>query len=302
MFEISQIRCFVAAVEELHLSHAAARLNMPRPPLSRQIRLLEHQVGVQLIEHSGGGVGLTAAGRAFYPEAARILRMAEEAVFTARRVGKGDQGALTIGFTASFGYGLLPELVRRLRGRVPGVSLTLKELVTSAQVEMLSTGQIDLGLLRPHAEHNELECVLLATDALMLAVPRHEADQWPEKPPLDCLNGKPFVMYSPHEASYFSKLLNLCFDQAGVEPDVIQHVGQIHTMLALVRSGIGAALIPGAATNLHFDGIVLRKVSTYPAEPVQIVCSYRRDNTNSVLGMFKRDILYSFRPGASFNF
>jgi DNA-binding transcriptional LysR family regulator len=302
MFEINQIRCFVAVVEELHFSRAAERLNMTQPLLSRQIRLLEHQVGVQLLEHGSDGVRLTAAGTAFFPEAARILLIAEEAVVTARRVGKGGQGALTIGFTASFGYGLLPELVRRLRERVPGISLTLKELVTSAQLEMLLTGQIDLGLMRPHAEHSELECTLLATDALMLAVPEHEADQWPEKPTLDCLNGKPFVMYSPYEASYFSRLLDLFFDQAGVEPKVVQHVGQIHTMLALVRSGIGAALIPGAATNLHFDGIVVRRVSTHPAEPVQIACSYRRDNTNPILGVFKRDILYSFRPGASFNF
>jgi DNA-binding transcriptional LysR family regulator len=302
MFEISQIRCFVAVVEELHFSRAAERLNMTQPPLSRQIRLLEHQVGVQLIEHGSHGVELTAAGKAFFPEAARILRMAEEAVVTARRVGKSDRGTLTIGFTASFGYGLLPELVRRLRERVPGVALTLKELVTSAQLEMLFNGQIDLGLLRPHAQHSELECVLLATDALMLAVPSQEAGQWPEKPALDCLNGKPFIMYSPHESSYFSKLLDLCFDQAGVEPDVVQHVGQIHTMLALVRSGIGAALIPGAATNLNFDGIVVRRVATHPAEPVQIACSYRRDNTNAILGIFKRDILYSFRPGAACGF
>lgn len=301
MFEISQIRCFVAVAEERHFGRAAERLSLAQAPLSRQIRLLEHQVGVQLLEHGADGVRLTAAGGAFFPEAARILRLADDAVVTARRVGRSDRGSLTIGFTASFGYGLLPELVRRLRERVPSVALTLKELVTSAQLEMLANGQIDLGLLRPHAGHSELECVLLATDALMLAVPAHEADQWPEKPTLDCLNGKPFVMYSPSEASYFSQLLNLFFDQAGVEPDVVQHVGQIHTMLALVRSGIGAALIPGAATHLHFDGIVVRRVSTTPAEPVQIACTYRRDNTNPILATFKRDILYSFRPGAPFN-
>lgn len=295
MFEISQIRCFLAVSEELHFSRAAERLNMTQPPLSRQIRLLEHQVGAQLLDRSGRAVRLTAAGKAFFPEAARILRMAEEAVVTARRVAKGEQGSLAIGFTSSFGYGLLPEIVRRLRERVPGASLTLKELVTTSQIEALDARQLDLGLLRPHAEHSELESVLLATDALILAIPEHEAGQWPVTPTLDCLNGKPFLMYSPYEASYFSKLLGACFDRAGVVPDVVQHVGQIHTMLALVRAGIGAALIPGAATSLKFSGILLRKMETEPADPVRICCSFRRDNDNPILDVFKREILQTFR-------
>jgi DNA-binding transcriptional LysR family regulator len=291
MFEISQIRCFLAVAEELHFSRAAERLNMTQPPLSRQIRLLEHHVGTQLLDRNSRGVRLTAAGHAFFPEAARILRLAEEAAATARRVGKGEQGALAIGFTASFGYGLLPEIVRRLRGRVPGVSLTLKEMFTTSQLEALDAGQLDIGLLRPHAAHGELECVQITSDALMLAIPEREAADWPATPTLDCLNGKPFVMYSPYEASYFSKLLGTCFDQAGVMPDVVQHVGQIHTMLALVRAGIGAALIPGGATSLHFSGIVLRKMATEPPEPVQICCAYRRDNHNPILDVFRREVL-----------
>ena len=72
MFEISQLRCFVAVAEELHFSRAAERLNMTQPPLSRQIRLLEHHVGARLLERNSRSVRLTAAGRAFFPEAARI--------------------------------------------------------------------------------------------------------------------------------------------------------------------------------------------------------------------------------------
>ncbi|TFW36200.1 LysR substrate-binding domain-containing protein [Massilia horti] len=295
MFEISQIRCFIAVAEELHFSRAAERLNMTQPPLSRQIRLLEHQVGAQLLDRSGRAVRLTAAGKAFFPEAARILRMAEEAVVTARRVAKGEQGALAIGFTAAFGYGLLPEIVRRLRARVPGVSLTLKELVTMSQLEALDAGQLDLGLMRPYVEHPELDTVPLASEALMLAIPERDADHWPATPTLDCLNGKHFLMYSPYEARYFHQLVSNCLNRTGVMPDVVEHVGQIHTMLALVRTGVGVALIPGAAMRLQLNGIILRKVATEPAEPVQMLCSYRRDNDNPILQLFKRDILPTFR-------
>jgi DNA-binding transcriptional LysR family regulator len=79
LFEISQLRCFVAVAEELHFSRAAERLNMTQPPLSRQIRLLEHSVGVALLERTSRSVTLTAAGAAFLPEATRILRLAQNA-------------------------------------------------------------------------------------------------------------------------------------------------------------------------------------------------------------------------------
>src|SRR4051812_30514284 len=111
---MSQLRCFVAIAEELHFRRAAERLNMTQPPLSRQIQLLEHHIGTRLLERSSRVVRLTAAGRAFFPEAARILRIAEDASFTARRVAKGEQGTLAIGFTSGSGYSLLPQLVRRL--------------------------------------------------------------------------------------------------------------------------------------------------------------------------------------------
>ena len=98
MFEISQLRCFVAVSEELHFGRAAERLHMTQPPLSRQIRLLEHQVGTPLLERTNRVVRFTAAGKAFFPEAARILRLADEAATTARRIAKGEKGSMAIGF------------------------------------------------------------------------------------------------------------------------------------------------------------------------------------------------------------
>lgn len=294
MFEISQIRCFVAVAEELHFSRAAERLNMTQPPLSRQIRLLEHHVGTQLLERTSRAVRLTAAGKAFFPEATRILRLAEEAAATARRIAKGEKGSLAIGFTAASGYGLLPEIVRRLRERTPGISLTLKELVSSAQLEALDGGQLDLGLLRPHAEHGKLETFPLRREALLLAVPEREAAKWPDEPALDCLRDKPFLMYSPYEARYFNQLLDQCFERARVRPEIVEYVSQIHTMLALVSSGIGAALIPEAAARLHFEGIVLRRVRTEPELPVETVCSWRKDNDNPILEIFRGEIMENF--------
>ena len=208
MFEISQLRCFVAVAEELHFSRAAERLNMTQPPLSRQIRLLEHPVGARLLERHSRTVRLTAAGQAFFPEAARILRIAEEATFAARRAAKGEQGTRAIGSASASGDRLLPDVVRRLRGRAPGVSLNLKELVSTAQVEALSSGELDLGLMRPHTINGDLESRLLLTVPLMLAVHADDAGRWPLAPTLADLHGRPFVMYSPYEARPFYQMLS----------------------------------------------------------------------------------------------
>ncbi len=294
MFDLSQLRCFVAVAEELHFSRAAERLNMTQPPLSRQIRLLEHHVGVQLLERTSRTVRLTAAGRAFFPDAARIIRLAEEAAATARRNAKGEKGSLSIGFTASFGYHLLPVIVRRMRDYAPDISLTLKELVTGAQLEALHSGVLDVGLGRPHSHDGDLETAFLADEALYLAIPRQEADLWPTEPTLACLQAKPFLMYSPYEARYFHDLLSTCFQQEAVLPQVVEYVAQIHTMLALVQSGIGVALIPESASSLHFEGVLLRKILTTPPRPVEMVYCYSKDNHNPALETFLHEVLPAF--------
>jgi DNA-binding transcriptional LysR family regulator len=293
LFEISQLRCFVAVAEELHFSRAAERLNMTQPPLSRQIRLLEHSVGVALLERTSRSVTLTDAGAAFLPEATRILRLAQEAAVKARRTASGEQGSLTIGFSAASGYSLLPAVVRGIRQACPQVALNLKELVSTAQVEALNAGEIDLGLMRPHTINSELESILMVTESLMLAIQESDANLWPAAPTLACLHGKPFVMYSPYEARPFYQMLSERFARAGVVPDIVEHIGQVHTMLALVGAGMGAALIAEGAARLKFEGIVLRKVTT---DPVHLVATYRRDNGNPVLALLKQQVLAPFHP------
>jgi DNA-binding transcriptional LysR family regulator len=279
MLEISQLRCFVAVGDELHFGRAAERLNMTQPPLSRQIRLLEHQVGTPLLERTSRVVRFTTAGKAFFPEATRILRLAEEAASTARRIATGEKGSIAIGFTSAFGYGLLPGMVRKLHELVPNITLMLKEMVTSEQLEALEAGQLDVGLMRPHSPHGGLETVLLGREALMLAIPESQSKSWPKEPTLSCLHGKRFMTYSPYEASYFYQLVQSCLDREGVQPDIVDYVPQIHTMLALVDSGIGVALIPETASRLHFEGVLLRRMATKPPRPVEMVFCYRRTTT-----------------------
>src|SRR6478752_2927473 len=138
-FELRQLRCFVAAAEELHFGRAAQRLNMTQSPLSRQIQLLEHILDVKLLERTSRSVALTPAGRVFLIEARRIVRLAESAALSARRVAQGDAGRVAIGFTAVSGYSLLPEIVARARATLPNIELELREMVSGEQIDALLT-------------------------------------------------------------------------------------------------------------------------------------------------------------------
>lgn len=283
MFELSQLRCFVVTAEELHFGRAAMRLNMTQPPLSRQIQLLERELGVQLLERSSRQVKLTPAGSTFLPEARRIIRLAETSALAARRVAKGESGRLSIGFTAVAGYSFLPRIVARARASLPHFELELFEMVSTDQFEALMTGQIDIAFVRPPVEQASFESRLMLRESLVAALPAGDprADQ-PSLAPSD-FDGGPLIMYSRIGAGYFNNMLTRLFDAAGALPEYAQHVTQIHSMLGLVRAGIAPALVPASAVDLHMDGIQFRKFATRPEHPVEMHMAWRRDNGNPAL-------------------
>lgn len=127
MFELAQLRCFTTLASELNFRRAAERLNMTQPPLSRQIQLLEHQLGVALFTRSTRSVALTAAGRAFFVEAQALLDQAHRAAQRARSAALGESGSLTISFVASAVYDFLPRAITQIRRERPGVAINLLE-------------------------------------------------------------------------------------------------------------------------------------------------------------------------------
>ena len=292
MFELSQLRCFAAVAEELHFGRAAARLNMTQPPLSRQVQLLEHALGVCLFERTSRSVKLTPAGRAFHAEARRILDLAEGAGLAAKRVARGEAGSVTIGFTAAASYGLLPRMIAAARAEMPEVDLALREMVTADQTEALASGRIDLGLLRPPIDrHGGAEAVCVAREQLLLAVPRGHPLAAGREPAIGNLDRQPLIMYSPVEGRYFYDLLAGLFQAAGVAPHHVQHISQAHTMLALVGAGIGVALVPEAARSLRFDGVVLRPLRLPAKTAAELFAVWRRDNKNPALQVLRDRVL-----------
>jgi len=258
ILDFNQLRCFVTLAEELHFGRAAARLFMTQPPLTRHIQLLEHAVGVQLLERTSRSVRLTAAGQVFLTDAVRILSFAEQAATSARLVGKGEAGKVTVGFTAVSGYELIPSLIAAARQALPGIAVVLKEMVSAKQFAALDAHTIDLGFVRPLAEHGLLDQALVSREPLMLAVPAGHPLAARDTIALDDLDGQPFIMYSQDEGKYFYDLIVALFKPPGVAPDYVQYLGQTHTILGLVRAGLGIAIVPASARQFGVQNVVFK--------------------------------------------
>jgi DNA-binding transcriptional LysR family regulator len=248
--------------------------------LSRQIQLLEHALDVKLLERSSRSVQLTPVGRSFLPEARRILRLAEGAALTAKRVARGEAGSVTIGFTAGSSYSFLPCLVAFAAAEMPDVDLVLKEMVTTAQVEALAANRIDLGLVRLPIDRRGLDTVCVLREPLVLAVPRNHSLVGGREPTLKDIDRQDFIMYSPTEGRYFHDLITSVFKTAEILPSYVQYIHQIHTMLALVSAGVGIALVPESAQTLRFEGVVFRAVRLNLKTFAELHLVWRRNNEN----------------------
>jgi DNA-binding transcriptional LysR family regulator len=283
MFDLSQLRCFVTVVEEMHFGRAATRLNMTQPPLSRQIQVLERILDAPLLERTSRSMRLTPAGRSFLPEARRILKLSDNAALVAKRIAAGRAGALKIGYTAAGAYSFMPELVKAVRKLLPDVDFSLREMVTGDQFDDLGSGQLDVGLLRPPIMRPELDFCRVVAETLIAAIPADHPLAAQSSIKLRDLDGQPFVMYAPYESRYFYDLVVAAFVQAKVLPNYVQHVSQIHSVLSLVRAGFGFGIVPEAAMNLHMEGVVLRSISDMPQRRVELYMVWRKDGDNPLL-------------------
>jgi DNA-binding transcriptional LysR family regulator len=283
MFDLNQLRCFVTVAEELHFGRAAARLNMTQPPLSRQIQVLEHIIDAPLLERTSRSVRLTPAGRSFLPEAKRILKLADSASQAARRIAMGKIGSLKIGFTAAAAYGFLPELIAACRARLPEVDFSLKEMVSGDQLEALVSGQIDAGFLRPPITRPELATQRVVAEPLLAAIPASYPLASAETVSVKDFGDQPFIMYSPYEARYFHDLLVALFARTDTRPCYVQHLSQIHSILAMVRAGLGVSIVPAAAASLRIAEVELRPLRLRARTPVELFMVWRRDDENPLL-------------------
>jgi len=294
--ELHQLRCFVTVAEELHFGRAARRLFMTQPPLSRQIQLLEHSLGVELLERSSRQVHLTAAGRSFLRDARQLLAFAQQAAISTRRVAKGEAGRLTLGFTAVSAYRLIPSLLAHAEKQLPELELVLREMVSVAQLEGLVAGMIDVGFMRQVVTRHLLSYELIQREPLLVALPPGHALTRKKKIEVKDLHQRPFVMYSQTEGRFFYDCIAGIFTNANVVPHFVQHVGQTHTLLGLVRAGLGAAIVPASARHLCFQEVEFRELRHVDVF-AEIYLAWRTDNDNPALPAFRKLVTEYFADG-----
>lgn len=289
-FTLEQVRGFVAVAEEGNFSRAADRLLMTQPPLSRQVQKLERGLGVQLLRRTSRGTELTPAGRAFLAEARGLLGQADAAALTARRVAEGAVGSLRVGATLVGAVNLLGRWVRVAQSALPGVELVISEMVTGAQVQALLAHELDVGLLRGRPRPDLLQTRLVHAEELIAAVPADHPMGGDGVTTLAELADHALVGYHPGQARYFHELVVASFREAAVEPRYVQHVSQVTTMVALVRAGVGIAVVPASVATLALDGVSYRPIEDVARGAVELYAAWSRDSSNPALSALLRAV------------
>jgi DNA-binding transcriptional LysR family regulator len=292
--ELRQLRYFVAVAEELHFGHAARRLRIAQPALSRQIQSLEKGLLVQLLFRNRRRVQITPAGQVLLERARLILARADEAVLATQRAGGGVSGTLNLGFVGSATYDVLPGVLREFLQSAPHVDLTLSEMTVHAQIEALTEKRIDIGLLRLPPRTAGLVFRTIAREPLCVALPSsHRLVELPAVR-LSALAGEPFVLYPDHpRPSWTEFVIGLC-QQAGFLPIVVQRTVEIQTTLSLVAAGIGVSIVPKCIGNLQRKDVVFRRLAGVRAH-TELLVAYREGDPSPVVQTFLKVLWHRVR-------
>ncbi|MBI0377239.1 LysR family transcriptional regulator [Streptomyces albiflaviniger] len=291
---LQQLRGFVAVAEERHFGRAAARLNMTQPPLTRQIQALERSLDVVLFERTGRGARITAAGRVFLDHCHRVLALLDAAPTATRRAAEGRTGTLRLAFTAIGAYAILADVLDLVKRHLPDVTVELTELVSPDQFAALSELRIDLGLVRPPIPEGYAS-LLVHSEDLVLAVPSGHPPAHDDGAPVALTDvADDYIGYSPEGSRY---LHDICAAMIGVDRYAVsQLTSQVPTMLALVRAGLGCALIPRSIMTMGVHGVRYRELAPADAHSVTLHACWSPDSPNPALQRLV-DVLNQERPG-----
>ncbi len=264
--ELRQLRHFVAVAERLHFGRAAAALHISQPPLSRSIQDLEARVGATLLARSRRKVELTPEGARFLEEARRILALLERAVQDVGSMAGGERGRLRLGFVSLADYGVLPGLLKDYKAARPGVSLALREMLSPDQAAALAAGELDFGLLLPPVADADLEHIVVQRERFVAALPaRHrlarDVGRKAGRIAVRDLANDAFVMVPRAIAPGLYDIVAALAARAGFAPRVAQEAIQMQTVVSLVSSGLGVALVPASVANLGRRGVAYREIA-----------------------------------------
>lgn len=252
--DLRQLRYFVTVARERNFTRAAEQLHIAQPPLSRQIQLLEQEIGVTLLVRNTRPVRLTDAGRLLYEQAIQVLGRIDQMRAATQRVGLHQRTVFSIGFVASTLYAGLPDVMRQLRERAPELDIQMVELMSMQQIEALKEGRIDVSFGRVHHTDPAVVSIVLQEERLAAVVPV-ASPMARESTPLNIrqLAGQKLIVY-PKEPrpGYADQVLNVLHGH-GVDVGEVLEVREIQAALGLVAAGFGVCVIPASARQIRQD-------------------------------------------------
>lgn len=278
--ELRHLRYFEAVARTRNFTRAAEELGVAQPPLSRQVRALEIELGQNLFDRRERPVRLTEAGRLFYQKAAQIIADTEQLKESMRRFGSTRQRRFVIGVVGSIMYGGLPVTLRQFRQTAGEVEVELVELTTLEQVEALRDGRIDAGLGRIRITDPGVRREVLQEEVLVAALPARHPLATKASIDLAEIAAEPLIIYprSPRP-SYADQVLDLMRDH-GINVLRTQEVREIQTALGLVAAEAGMAIVPISMRQIRQADIIYAGLNQPDAVSPVILSQRSNDDTS----------------------
>jgi DNA-binding transcriptional LysR family regulator len=287
MIENRQLRYFIAVARFLHFTRAAEALHIAQPALSRNIREIEEELGVELFLRTHKRVTLTDAGQAFLAEAERTLQQLENATVTAQRAARGELGRLVMGYSATAGIVAVPELVSAFRQRYPSSTIVLSEMSPERLETALRKGDVDVALVYGSSIAKEFASRELKSDRHIVVLPQNHRLASRERVNLKDLADDRFILPSRAAGgSRADEILEEC-RYAGFAPRSGNEIAtsSVQTTLGLISAGLGVTLIPSSLQLLSRTGAVYR-----PLQKTRVVIElnlmWRPQQVSAVLRSF----------------
>lgn len=247
--ELRHLRYFLVVAEELNFTKASEKLFISQPPLSRQIKELENEIGAQLFIRSNKKVLLTEAGKYFYKEITVQMQNLEGIVLKTKKIAEHVSGEYRIGYISSTFSNTLTKLVKFLMAKYPFLSIKLYEASTTKQILALEQHKLDLGVIRAPVTSTEIISKLWYKDTFSLVYNNNiiKADVQELKQ----LEKEVFVFFNKEYAPTFNSFLMQICSQNGFSPNLIHESNNVNSIIQLVRNGLGVSIVPSSTKTNH---------------------------------------------------
>lgn len=252
--DIRQLKYFMAIVEEGQISRAARRLHMAQPPLSLQLKMLEEELGAQLIERNTKSMRLTEAGHALYQRAEQILGLVDATAKEIREFDQGLRGTLAIGSPPGIGHLYMPPRIAEFHAAYPDVNFQWREGNTYRVLELLDAHVIEVGIVRLPVDERIYEWTPLVTEPWVAVTRRLAGQSRPASITLPRLAREPLLMMQRQQGIFSHDMVWDELRAADVTPTVFCESDNVMALLALVELGLGAAIVPHSAALLSSSG------------------------------------------------